>query len=800
MIDDGITASLRCVLEWVADELLDGRTEPEARAVVLRDRLMKHGVVDRRVARRAVAEHPRGVDRRSPPDVPGGIEALARAAFDLVDGLPALREGRLPRMLVQMLDPDALACFHPQLRLPTGERFDWPTVPPPAEVDPLQLMAKPTLDGHVHLGGILPPLYFWLALCGGELPLTTLSGLCEVGASRAMPAAWMRAVGAAAADRLALAWVLQARGRLFTEAPPISDARWRPFEERLWHPDRPPPLRRAVLELSWAQRRRARPEDGFVDPLREHGAHFAAGERCLLYGVAQALRRMGRGHASVERRREADRIRETLLRYLRVRNAFHQTLVIARGDSAGLSRFLEISRRRRFLVGQRHRQRRQRRLVAQFQRHRMATAVRAQLIEAFPQDRAGGPARSVEIRTHVPTGRLALRVLRSWLEGIADALGSGVGRPHRVGLIFHLGRSRDAAVARAAAALRLRVVHGLLAAYPSLRRVVVGLDVAGDERSLPPRVLAPPLVKSRRDIDGRRPRPDRASYRLGWTYHVGEDSWDLLTGLRHIDEVVSLILPPSGGRLGHALALADAPDEFYMRRGDFTEPSLAEHLLDLVWARGRLRSGDGGCFGPVIRMLEQRLERYAPLDRVDRCWYHMALDRPLDADESLLDEDELLEHLGVAQDADLRSRRRKALVVLDPWWSALVGHTQATLQARIARRPITIEANPTSNLTVGGFGDYDRLPYQALVKAKLPVSLNTDDPGLFSTTLAHEYAHLYRALTADGTLTHREVMDWLRGRLRDGIESRFIRDDTPDGAALAADLAKQRPSILLYDP
>jgi len=95
-------------------------------------------------------------------------------------------------------------------------------------------------------------------------------------------------------------------------------------------------------------------------------------------------------------------------------------------------------------------------------------------------------------------------------------------------------------------------------------------------------------------------------------------------------------------------------------------------------------------------------------------------------------------------------------------WGALralgaerIGHGLAafrdpTLVARLAEKTIPLEVCPTSNLRTGalrkhtGSHDLRRHPLVDYVRRGVPVTLNTDDPGLFETTLNQEYALAHR--------------------------------------------------------
>lgn len=54
---------------------------------------------------------------------------------------------------------------------------------------------------------------------------------------------------------------------------------------------------------------------------------------------------------------------------------------------------------------------------------------------------------------------------------------------------------------------------------------------------------------------------------------------------------------------------------------------------------------------------------------------------------------------------------------------------------------IHLEVNPTSNLCLSVYPTYSEHPLRALVEAGANVSVNSDDPALFNTTLTDEYLH-----------------------------------------------------------
>lgn len=62
------------------------------------------------------------------------------------------------------------------------------------------------------------------------------------------------------------------------------------------------------------------------------------------------------------------------------------------------------------------------------------------------------------------------------------------------------------------------------------------------------------------------------------------------------------------------------------------------------------------------------------------------------------------------------------------------------LVRELGERQIVLEVCPTSNVALGVYGSYAAHPLRALLDAGVPVTLNSDDPPYFGTTIGHEYA------------------------------------------------------------
>lgn len=125
----------------------------------------------------------------------------------------------------------------------------------------------------------------------------------------------------------------------------------------------------------------------------------------------------------------------------------------------------------------------------------------------------------------------------------------------------------------------------------------------------------------------------------------------------------------------------------------------------------------------------------------------------------------------------------------------LIRKIQHAMMHSLARQYISIETNPTSNKLIGDYKQYADLPLKRFFNLglthdsaeiasspQLSVSLNTDDLGVFSTSIENEYALMAIAMEkevdANGQprYTSRMIYDWL-DRIRSmGFEQRFKKD------------------------
>ncbi len=92
------------------------------------------------------------------------------------------------------------------------------------------------------------------------------------------------------------------------------------------------------------------------------------------------------------------------------------------------------------------------------------------------------------------------------------------------------------------------------------------------------------------------------------------------------------------------------------------------------------------------------------------------------------------------------------------------------LIAEIIQKDITLECAPGSNISLGVYPNYEQHPFLLLRDAGVKVTLNSDDPPYFATTLGKEY---------DNAQKHFQLTDEeLKDITRNALNAAFVDDET----------------------
>lgn len=338
--------------------------------------------------------------------------------------------------------------------------------------------------------------------------------------------------------------------------------------------------------------------------------------------------------------------------------------------------------------------------------------------------------------------------------------------------------------------------------YPETAKRVKGIDACSYEIGCRPEVFAQAFRYLRGHVlriegwEGVEIVPQ-----LRVTYHVGEDYLDMADGLRAIDEAVRFLELDCGDRLGHGIALGYDPERWYREKNYKILLTEQDYIDNLAWMYGRSVEFKITGQEPLLHYLEKEFEYhfrkvygcsipkenrdfsilayyYAQRLRGDcpEYYWECKCKRPADCLEPYYDyallrrgmekdnyrkipETVILYHL-YHYDGRIKRAGQEALEVdISRQWIRGVAALQKKMQSYVAMRGIAIETNPSSNVMISGLQKYDDHPIvnfynKHLVNdqekldacAQLSVSINTDDKGIFSTSLENEYALMACAL------------------------------------------------------
>ncbi len=352
-----------------------------------------------------------------------------------------------------------------------------------------------------------------------------------------------------------------------------------------------------------------------------------------------------------------------------------------------------------------------------------------------------------------------------------------------------------------------RQLRGYLMMEQGTRQRILGIDACSNEIGCRPETFATEFRYLRKvselcyNVPWFR-TPIENYEELGVTYHAGEDFLDITDGIRAIDEAMTFLEMRSGDRLGHAIALGIAPIDYYREKRGIIYLTKQDYLDDLVWLlyrslewnvaleadhREEMRRKARELFGELYESRKSEIAYWHCGDILDiyyDSWKlrgdhprayctgeHKVIDRlRLDPYERFMDRGK--------DDKELRQLRQNKLTCLlyywyhydarvkekalcperfevSGWYIEFVSKMQKALRRRIAEKGIGIECNPTSNVLIGSFVYYSRHPILTFNRQymsgqeeepNLWVSINTDDIGVFDTSLTNEYALLFEAV------------------------------------------------------
>ncbi len=351
---------------------------------------------------------------------------------------------------------------------------------------------------------------------------------------------------------------------------------------------------------------------------------------------------------------------------------------------------------------------------------------------------------------------------------------------------------------------------------------ILGIDGASNEVNFRPENFGPAF----RYLSASNIRPDAYGYIEGIpdlkrTFHVGEDFYDVVDGLRAIDEAVLFLELRQGDRIGHGVALGIDVDKWYNVHNNAVAMPKQNKLDNLVWMLSKASEWKIDISTTTYERIHTRIERlfqelhgqvFPGLLTYMDAW-------ALRGDDPEVYESPSWDGQGMARNDDwdkIRVRdmekygklkkepsqaisvyqlyhdyhfnrelkkRAKEVEKMEFWpeYIDLVKQLQIHMKALILDKGIGVESCPSSNFLISNLDEFREIPTFNLFPIKeesndfvrLNVCINTDDQGVFYTSLSKEYALLIGALRKDMNNGYREhsddkIMEWVEKLISNG--------------------------------
>lgn len=352
---------------------------------------------------------------------------------------------------------------------------------------------------------------------------------------------------------------------------------------------------------------------------------------------------------------------------------------------------------------------------------------------------------------------------------------------------------------------------------PELADYIVGIDAASIENNVEPWVFAP-IYQAARDSKmklcnlnaGLQPIKN-----LGFTYHVGEDFRHILSGLRHIDEVVEHFGYHAGDRIGHGIALGIDVEHWYEANRIVMMPRI-EYMENLLWLWGigkKLHIDFSYLEREILKLADciycnlqginvyllwkayqSRFQLFTPEPNymlyIGACNTNdnvpSDICKRIDRSKQLFWDEKALAHSYHCK-CYLERMYEVIQVKVEKSELDMIRDCQKYMREKISSNGIVVETNPSSNLSIA---DIERLfehyiislNQKGLEDAKsdgLIITVNSDDPAVFNTSTSNELAYMFYLLLDKG-YSRDTILEWINKVRQWGVDTSFVGDDTKD--------------------
>ncbi len=314
------------------------------------------------------------------------------------------------------------------------------------------------------------------------------------------------------------------------------------------------------------------------------------------------------------------------------------------------------------------------------------------------------------------------------------------------------------------------------------------------------------------------------------TYHVGEDFYDLADGLRAIDEAIWFLDLKHGDRIGHGVALGLNPEQYYYKRKEIAMP--VQNILDnFAWISYCVSRFNLNVKASYLSEINFQFDKY--LNKVfnaNNCQLKVNCDlydyidawklrgdnpiayirdysdetingnlipftswaiydfRAVDSYKNIRESTYQLYHKYHYDNQVKRNASKSEIFYVKPEYVEIVSQIQSHMRNFVLESGVGIESCPSSNYSISQLNDYKELPAINLFPIeesegflRLFTSINTDDQGIFYTSLVKEYTLLVNIMQSicseKGIRKYSDdtILNWIEKLINNGREQCFMK-------------------------
>ncbi len=315
---------------------------------------------------------------------------------------------------------------------------------------------------------------------------------------------------------------------------------------------------------------------------------------------------------------------------------------------------------------------------------------------------------------------------------------------------------------------RADVISGLIDKKP-YSKLIVGIDAAANELHAPPEVFSPIFRRIR-----------NKKHFKNFTYHVGEDFFHIISGLRAIYETINYLEFGEGDRLGHATATGICSKLWVKSVGELIIIHEGEWLDNLIFVRMLIISYGlkmeatviENIDSAIIRSLNKIYDEGYSIDDYTASWkmrkycpilafssnYNSARTTPVynnfewnEVKRNIRKESVAFKLYLAYHSKSIREKYNKPVEISSEeiFNADSIQKIQIKTLELVAKKNVIIETLPTSNVRISYYKDHSQhhifnwIKWREDEKLMPSIVVGSDDTGIFATNIFNENVHIY---------------------------------------------------------